>query len=283
MGMSRYDELNEKYANYLETGRAEEAYNELLELERQGDGAAVAVLALFYEFGIVCEKNVPKAIFKYTKALECGCHEAAWELVRRYYYGVSVDDGIDEDKDKGLEIMKKGAAMGNASCTGVLAEHYALEEEDYPKTFEYALKAAKMGDSVGMYWAGICYDDGLGVSPDPGAACHWYREYLNYYPDNDKIMLRLAICLANPFDETRRPNGAMLNEAFYYASKAVEKGNVNAHVIVAWFYEQGEIVELDYDLAYKYLKIAADNGHEYAQRHLKAYRKNLFGNYYLPK
>ena len=36
-------------------------------------------------------------------------------------------------------------------------------------------------------------------------------------------------------------------------------------------------------MAYKYFKIAADNGHEMSAELIKRYRKNIFGNYYIPQ
>ena len=136
------------------------------------------------------------------------------------------------------------------------------------------------GNATGMINAAICYDDGLGTNPDPYAACHWYKEYLNFEPEDDFVMLRIALCLADPYERFGiRTTGEMLNEAFYYA---LEKGNVEAHLIVGWFYEKGEVVPQDFDMAHKYIQIAADNGEETAQRHLQDFRKNIYGNYYIP-
>ena len=54
-------------------------------------------------------------------------------------------------------------------------------------------------------------------------------------------------------------------------------------MMVAWFYEMGNVVNQDYEMAYKYFKIAADNGHEMSAELIKRYRKNIFGNYYIPQ
>lgn len=62
----------------------------------------------------------------------------------------------------------------------------------------------------------ICYDDGWRTNPDP------YERY------------------------SIRATGEMLNEAFYHARKALEKGNVEAHLIKGWFYEKGEVVQQDF-------------------------------------
>ena len=44
---------------------------------------------------------------------------------------------------------------------------------------------------------------------------------------------------------------------------------------------KGEIVKQDFEKAYKYVKIAADNGNEIARNHLRVFRKNLYGNYFI--
>lgn len=113
---------------------------------------------------------------------------------------------------------------------------------------------------------------------------HWYREVLNHEPENTFCMYRLAVCLADPFEEFNlHPGYGMLEEAYFWACKGVEKGDLDCHMLVAWFYEMGNVVNHDYDMAYKYFRIAADNGHEMSAELIKRYRKNIFGNYYIPQ
>lgn len=115
-------------------------------------------------------------------------------------------------------------------------------------------------------------------------AAHWYREVLNHEPENTFCMYRLAVCLADPFEEFNlHPGYGMLEEAYFWACKGVEKGDLDCHMLVAWFYEMGNVVNQDYDMAYKYFRIAADNGHEMSAELIKRYRKNIFGNYYIPQ
>lgn len=61
-------------------------------------------------------------------------------------------------------------------------------------------------------------------------------------------MYRLAICLANPFEDFNlHSDYGMLEEAYSWACKGIEKGDLDCHMPIAWFYE----------MAYKYFKIAA--------------------------
>lgn len=283
MGMSSYEQLSDRMLAQINAGNWDKAYDELKSLESNGNATAVAVLAQFYLFGIGVAKDTELAVELFEKAINLGCGEAAWELGKQYY---NDDSELSQNRDKAVSIFEKGAELGEASCMGALAQCYLFGNgvgENYSKAFDYAIRAAKMGDINGIYIAAICYDDGLGTNIDVGAAYTWYKEYLKYEPEDDKVMLRIALCLADPYERFGiRPTGDMLNEAFFYAGKAVEKGNVEAHLIVGWFYEKGEVVPCDYDMAHKYIQIAADNGHEFAQEHLKIFRKNLYGNYYIP-
>ena len=104
----------------------------------------------------------------------------------------------------------------------------------------------------------------------------WYEER------EDFVLLRIALCLADPYERFHiRPTNEMLREAFSYANKAMEKGDIEAYLIVGWFYEKGEVVRQDFELAHKYIKIAADNGNEIAKEHIKIFKKNIFGKYYI--
>ncbi len=283
MGMSSYEELCDISIDLLKEGRWDEAYDELIRREANGDKDAVAVLAQFYLYGVGITKDVETAIELLNKAVAMGSADAAWKLGLIYYNN---DHGVPVNKHKAVEFFEKGAQGGNVDCCGVLADCYMRGDgvlEDPAKAFHYAMIAAKAGNSTGMISAAICYDDGIGTGPDPLAACHWYKEYLNYEPEDDFVMLRIALCLADPYERYGvNATDEMLNEAFYYTSKAVEKGNVEAHLIIGWFYERGKVVQQDFDLAHRYVQIAADNGHKFAKEHLQAFRKNIYGNYYIP-
>lgn len=283
MGMSTYQELTDRALEYINSGNWEDAYEMLKQKEAENDKSAIAVLANFYLYGVGVAKDTENAISYFEKAIEMGSGDAAWELGRLYFNN---DEGIPISHSRAVSYFEKGAELGNEDCYGALAECYINGRgvvENYPKGFEYAQRAAKAGNPTGMINLAICYDDGLGTSKDPYAASHWYKEFLEYEPEDDFVMLRIALCLADPYERFGiRATGEMLQEAFYYASKAVEKGNVEAHLIVGWFYEKGEIVSRDYDIAHKYMQLAADNGNEVAMEHLKIYRKSIYGTYYIP-
>lgn len=283
MGLSSYQELEDRMFAMTDSGHWDEAFEELSQETANGNKDATAILAIFYLDGIGIASDPEYGIELLNKALNLGSMEAAWNLGCIYSQN---DLGIPVNKQRSFELFEKGAVGGHAECCGALSGCYLYGRgttENAEKAFYYAMIAAKAGVPTGMVNAAVCYDDGLGTGPDPYAACHWYKEYLNYEPDDDPVMLRIALCLADPYERYGiRATDEMLTEAFYYAGKSVEHGNVEAHMIVGWFYEMGKAVQQDFNRAHKYVQIAADNGWEPAQRHLQRFRKNLYGNYYIP-
>ena len=282
MGMSTYQELTDRALEYINSGNWEDAYEMLKQKETANDKDAIAVLASFYLLGIGVAKDGERAVELFNKAIEMGSADAAFELGFVYYDN---DAGIPLNRYKMVELLEKGAQGGHEGCFAALSSIYLNGDgvpADHQKAFQYAMLAAKAGHSTGMLNAAVCYEDGIGTGADPYAASHWYKEYLNYEPNEVFVMTRIAICLADPGERFRnRPTGEMLNEAFYYASKAVEAGDVEAHFVIGWFYEKGEIVQQNYELAHKYIEIAADNGSEGAREYLKRFKKNIFGQYYV--
>lgn len=280
--MSGYKELMDKTVELMKNGNINEALSELKIKETNLDKDAVAILAQLYLLGIGVATDVQKGIELYNKAIKLGSSEAMWELGILYYENSM---GIPVNKVKAAELFQKGADGGNIDCCGAISECYLKGEGvnfDAAKAFKYSMIAAKAGNSMGIINTAICYDDGIGVYSNKKEACFWYKKILDIEPENDFAMLRISVCLADPFGEFgTTATYEMLKEAFYYAAKAVEKGNILAHIIIGWFYEKGEIVPKDFDMAHKYIKIAANKGNEYAKEHIKNFRKDVYGNYYI--
>ena len=283
MGMSKYEDLYARVMNHLNDQDWESAYSLVKNGDMQGDGNATAILAEFYLHGVGVPEDVETAIELLERAISKGCMEAADKLGSLYMVG----EKVPQDDQKGVSYLIKAADMGDPLSMGKLATAYLNGDgvaQDYAKSLEWGQKAAKLGDKNGMEIVAIIYDDGLGVYRDPMQAAHWYRECLQQDPDNTFYMYRLVVCLADPFEDFNlHPDYSMLEEAFFWASKGVEKGDLDCHMMVAWFYETGKVVDQDFSMAYKYFKIAADNGHEMSIELIKRYRRNIFGNYYLPQ
>lgn len=281
MGMSKYEEMYSNVMNHLNANDWETAYSIVKSGDAQGDPIATAILSEFYRYGAGVPKDIETAIELLEKAFAGGCIEAGDTLGSLYLVG----EEVPLDEAKGVSYLMKTAEMGDSLSMGKLANAYLYGHGvpvDYGKALQWGQKAAKNGDKNGMEVVAVIYDDGLGVYRDAAQAAYYYRECLQRDPENTFYMYRLVICLTDPFEDFNIfPSEDMLEEAYGWACKGVELGDLDCHMMVGWFYEEGKVVHQDYDTAYKYFKIAADNGHELSGELIKRYRRNIFGHYTL--
>lgn len=281
MGMTSYESLADKVVSYLDSGDWETPYNLLKEGTDNGDAVSTCLLGEMYFNGIGVLKDVEYAMNLYEKATSLGCAEAACHLGDAYSHGV--EDIVPEDMSKAFQYSKRAAELGSAHGLGVVAGCYLWGDgtaQNNELAFEYALKGAKLGDAWAMTIVGICYSDGIATQKDPYSAAHWFRESLYREKDRSQNMYNLAVCLADPFEDFGiSPSLDMYEEAYSWTCKAVELGNVDAHIMAAWFYETGTVVPQDYSTAHHYLELAANNGNELANNLLKRYRRNIYGDW----
>lgn len=282
MGMSHYQDLADQVIRYFEAGDWDSGYSLLKDRESMGDPAAISLLGELYMDGIGVPEDLEVGIEMVEKAISMGCAESTEVLSGLFLQGQKVP----VDESRAFMYIKRGAQMGHPAQMGKLAYTYMMGDrlpQDYHLALEWGQKAAKLGDYLGMVTLATIYDDGLGVYRDPAQAAYWYRECLNRDPEDMVCIYRLAVCLVDPFEDFNlHPSQEDYEEAFSLLSKGVQAGDLDCHMLIAWFYEMGHVVRQDFNTAYKYFKLAADNGHEPSKELIKRYRKNIFGNYYIP-
>lgn len=283
MGMSYYQDLSDQVLRFLNAGDWDTAYTMIVDKANSGDAAATSILGEFYMEGVGVPEDLERGIELVEKAISMGCSEATEVLSGLFLQAKKVPI----DRQRAFRYIEQGARMGHPAQMGKMAYTYLMGDDlpqDYRLALEWGQKAAKMGDFLGMITLAMIYDDGLGVYRDPSQAAYWYRQCLAQDPDDIQCMYRLAICLTDPFEEFGlHPSQSDYEEAFSLLSRGVEKGDLDCHMLIAWFYEMGHVVRQDYNTAYKYFKLAADHGHEPSKELIKRYRKNIFGNYYIPQ
>lgn len=283
MAMDNYDALEAKVLSQINADDWESAVALLQDGAAKGDGDCICLLGELYLHGVGVMEDSERAISLFKKALNMGNPHAAQNLGSLFGEG---KDDVPVDEQKSFYYFSKGAELNFPLSMGSLAYCYLWgvgTNEDNDKAFSYGLQAAKLGDLNGMITTALCYDDGLGTPQDPYSAAHWYREALQR-EEKPQLMYRLSICLADPFEVFNiRASQEMLEESYHWASKAVETGHIEAHIIIAWFYEMGNVVGVDCDTSHKFLTIAANNGNGVAAELLTRYRKNIYGQLYLPQ
>ena len=70
-----------------------------------------------------------------------------------------------------------GKMTNNYSC----GDGFDIDED---KAFEFATKAAEASDELGMYYLGLCYDQGIGVKKGGVSALKWYERCNDVYADS---------------------------------------------------------------------------------------------------
>lgn len=278
-----YEELEAEMLQLLNTGDWDSAQKILFEEQEKGNPDVFAIFGeLFYEGALGYEKDILKAKELYEKSFQSGSARGAYMLGRFYDYG---NELFAEEQIKAQYYYETAARKGDRDAVYMLATRYGegkFVDTSPEKAFELYAKGADMGNPGCMENLAVLYEFGEGTKQDIKTAIYWYRRTLEYEPDNDFCMWRLACCLTNIFNYTSyAPSPKDIEEAYELTCKAIDLGNTEAYFILAWFYEEGNIVPRDYDMAQKYMKLGADNGCELAIENLGRYKRDIFGHYYV--
>ena len=278
----KYDDLLDYAIEKIHLGEWDAAIRGLDTWIKQGDIEALAVLGGFYIYGIGVDKDVQHGISMLEKAAQKGSGDACYEL---WIIFKGDHNCVQINTETALYYLGKGVELGNSKCYGDIGFCFLNGEymnENPILGYKYSRLAAEAGVPCGILNCAICNDDGIGTVQNAYEARKWYRKYMEIEPDNDFVMVRLAICLADPYGVFGiYASEDMLKESLYYCEQAMSKNNSEAFLICGWFYEMGRIVQQDYDEAYKYMKKSAELGNEIAREHLKLYFKDIFGRYYI--
>jgi len=128
------------------------------------------------------------------------------------------------------------------------------QKQDYPKAFEYGLKAAEAGDADAQCRIAFMYQEEQGVKADAGQEIFWYHK---------------AAEGGNTYAQTamgwKYVNGlgveVDLEQAFFWYHKAAEAGNKVAMGWVGGMYRDGRgVAQKDEKKSFEFYKRAADLG-----------------------
>ena len=163
------------------------------------------------------------------------------------------------------------------------------DEERYAELFQYASKGADVGDAVAQYWVGECFRQGLHVDRDSEKAHKYYEMSAEkkYAPSIRAIglladdvaesarLLRQAAELGDAdaqcdlgdaysglFELCEAVGGQNEKEAFRWYKLAAEQGHATAQRNLGYCYFRGEGVPKDKKEAAKWWKSAAEQGDE---------------------
>lgn len=116
------------------------------------------------------------------KAADQNNGDGIWVLALAYEHG----RGVEENKDKAIELFRRGAELGHAACMQNLACYYARGDylkKDEKKAFALFEQAAMKGNGLAMRDLGRCYQFGNGCRGNMKKAVEWYEKALKVIDD----------------------------------------------------------------------------------------------------
>ncbi len=179
-------------------------------LSKEGNGEALALLAVFYENGLGVPRDPDRAVDLLTRAAESGLAFAQHDLGLRYYQGEGVIQsyheaikwweqaataglpdsqfnlglsyyrglGTDPNPDRAKELFEQASKQGHDHALYSLGVMYASGEGvemDYLQARLLFQRAANLGVAHAQFNLGVLYENGYGTRKDLSEARRWYR------------------------------------------------------------------------------------------------------------
>lgn len=260
-----------------------------------GSDLAYSIMGTLYENGWGVQQDYQKAFQYYSIAADKG-EEMAFLSMGAYYLN---GYGVQKDEKKAVECFQIGADSGNMYCLNALALCYNNGQgvpQDQKKAFDLFLKAAYAGNYASEYNVGLAYAEGQGVIKNEREAQKWFllsadkgfgkaMYALGIYAENgipdgepnieEALDWYLRSANAGDYADSQwilgncRTYGLMNSyvdrlEGFEWYLKAAENGHPTAQNNVAVAYQDGVIVEQDYDKAVEWFEKSVAQEDQYA-------------------
>ena len=178
--------------------------------------------------------------------------------------------GVEKDKDKAVGWFKKALKSDGPEkdcATGIMYDDGLGTKENDKESITYYTKAAEAGIPYAQYLLGLQYAWGRGVKKDVVQAKKWLS--LGY----ENGSLEAANALGGYYEGMygvvfKKGKG----QAFIWYEKAAKAGFPLAQKNLGEMYYNGKGCIKDRDEAYRWFKLAHDNGCKYAQEWLDKYK-----------
>ena len=271
-----------------------EAFPHMLQAAGQGNHEAQNYAGWMYAKGRGTERNDGNAVFWYQQSANQGNQHAQLNLGRMYDQGL----GVQKDPVSARIWYQKSAEQGNQYAQLYLGDLLAASL-NYAHAIVYYQQAANQDNAVAQFNMGDMYENGKGVNRDLDTAGYWYRKAANQGIKKAKEALsRIETSRSyqgysqpssghQPQQATRQSVQTMVNiatqlikenqfeAAFPYMLVAAEQGHSTAQMAVGVMYYRGRGTVENYYLGIFWLKKAAAQGETEAKKIL-----NSIGIYY---
>lgn len=239
----------------------------------QGETNAYSALGFIYgQNGEPTLQNVDEAIKWYSLAVDLGDEDAQHNLAGIYVSGWNVP----KDVAKAIELHTTLAERGNSDsqiCLGIIYHYEDSDFEDPEKALEWYKKAASQGRTEVHYAIGTIYSEGE-VPRDIGEAIKWFTLALDEEdensPDASFMMGLLYFCedfQCHDFSKARK----------YFEIGTEKYKHPLAQLYLGLMYFEGCDLPVNYDEAYKWFNLSAEQDVEMAQYCLGLIYQNGFG------
>lgn len=246
------------------------------------------------------DRNMQKAIEYYNLAFENGNRDCAYSLGGIYLLGdggVTADTiaaiewlkkgatanqrdcmfslaqvYLSEDSNfsayhnpiRGMELLKKAIAHGNGEACSWLGVWYfegKYVDKDDLKFFEYSKKAYELKDPNGSYNLAYCYMTGCGCEKDTKKGWDTYRKAVKYGSGKAAYDLYRHHFFNGMYYVSKDSIENDYAEAKRYLIESARLGyDIGCFELAQQYYYGYSLFELNYQLAFTYMKKAADAG-----------------------
>ena len=236
-------------SSYVSEEMQKEDNEILLKGVQMGNVKSMNLLAQAYNEGIGRVADQDKAFALWKKTSEMGDAEGLFYVGA--FYGTG--DVVAQDYSKSIQYLQKSADLGYADALyqlGVYRLHGFGCDIDWKKALNYYRAAAEKGCAEAAYSAGYIYDRGEhGVKKDDKKAFNWFLKAAEL----DHIVAIRYVIRAYHDGLVEDEEG---EEYLYWVEKGLELDIPEVYLQVGVYMYQ----EKDYEMAFKLLETASDDG-----------------------
>jgi len=227
----------------------------------QNDPAAQYLLGRKYFTGSTVEKNVDEAIKWFKLAAAQNHSKAQFQLGKMYLYG---EEGVKKNYVYALGYLRDAAVNNYAEAQYELGNYYLMgkaENVDYAKALKwYRAAAAQQHVRAMVALGGILYEGKGGIKPRPDEAKHYLSLAAEF---GDAEAIKALRKISNHTQSPARNSTSIT--AFHAKLNDAAAGHIPSQYEVGMAYLKGDGVDMDSELAAKWLRRAAVNDYSKAQ------------------
>jgi TPR repeat protein len=226
---------------------------------RRDNPRCMVALGRFLRDGIATTQDAAGAVQWFTRAIEFGDNDGAFELARLYLAG----SGIEKAPDKALTLLRDAASNGHTPAQNLLAELFsgAATGDEKAPTIDAFIKAAEEGDANLQAQLAYLYESGAGVERNYARAFYWYQQAALHGHADAQASLGYLFQTGLGVEKN-------LADAKFWYEKALVQEHPIAQSNLAYMYLKGEGVARDDARAFKLYAAAAEQGNAQAQNNL---------------